>query len=280
MKTLVRRTILAWLFVAGGSALAAESAATSAQGQDPTTSMILRVNFDQNLDAQVPLDLTFRDERGDTVRLGDLLGKKPAILNLVYYECPMLCNEVLNAQLRSLNVLSLDVGKEFDIITVSIDPKETPKLASRKKAMYISRYGRKDAAKGWHFLTGDEDSIARLAKVVGFHYEYDAKSGQYAHPAGIMVLTPQGRVSRYLFGISYPPRDIRLALIDASQRKIGSPIDQLLLLCYHYDPRTGKYNLAAMNVIRILGVATIGSLGTFMGVMFLRDRRKAAHADV
>jgi len=192
----------------------------------------------------------------------------------------MLCNEVLNSLLRSLNALTFDVGKEFDVITVSIDPKETHTLASRKKGLYLSRYGRQGADKGWRFLTGEGNSVAQLAKVVGFRYEYDAKSGQYAHPAGIMILTPQGKVSRYIYGISYPARDLRLGLMDASMQKIGSPIDQLLLLCYHYDPRTGKYNLAAMNVIRLLGVATVGSLGGFMGLMFLRDRRKRVQNDV
>ncbi|WP_422924310.1 SCO family protein [Singulisphaera sp. PoT] len=244
--------------------------------EDSTTGMMKRVGFDQNLNAQVPLDLPLRNEKGDLIKLGDVLGKKPAILNLVYYECPMLCNEVLNSLLRSLNALSFDVGKEFDVITVSIDPKETHTAASRKKALYLSRYGREGAAKGWHFLTGEGDSVARLAKIVGFRYEYDAKSGQYAHPAGVMILTPQGKLSRYIYGISYPARDLRLGLMDAAMQKIGSPIDQLLLLCYHYDPRTGKYNLAAMNVIRLLGAATVGSLGAFMGLMLLRERRKPA----
>lgn len=249
--------------------------ATAARAQqDETTGMLRRVGFDQNLDAQVPLDLPLRDEAGRTVALGDYLGKKPAILTLVYYQCPMLCNEVLNALLRSLNALSFDVGKEFDIITVSIDPKETPALAVRKKRQYLARYGRPGAENGWHFLTGDEAAVARLAKVVGFRYAYDAKSGQYAHPAGIMILTPQGKVSRYVYGVSYPARDLRLSLMDAAMRKIGSPIDQLLLLCYHYDPRTGRYNLAVMNIIRVLGFATVAGLGTFMVVMLRRDRRK------
>lgn len=248
--------------------------------QDETTGMLARVGFDQNLDAQIPLDLPLRDERGREVKIGDYLGKKPAILNLVYYRCPMLCNEVLNTLLRSLNALSFDVGKEFQVITVSIDPKETPNLAGRKKASYLARYGRKGAAEGWHFLTGDAASVAQLAKIVGFRYAYDAKNDQYAHPAGIMLLTPQGKVSRYLYGISYPARDLQLGLMDAAMRKIGSPIDQLLLLCYHYDPRTGRYNFAVMNVLRILGLATVGSLGTFMLVMLRRDRRKVVLEDV
>jgi protein SCO1/2 len=251
------------------------TAANSQAQQDQTTGMLARVGFDQNLDAQVPLDLPFRDELGNSVRIGDYLGKKPAILTLVYYQCPMLCNEVLNSLLRSLNALSFDVGKQFDIITVSIDPKEPARLAAQKKAHYIARYGRKGAAEGWHFLTGDQAAIAQLAKVAGFRYVYDAQTGQFAHPAGIMLLTRQGKLSRYLYGVSFPARDIQLGLMDASMRKIGSPIDQLLLLCYHYDPRTGKYNFAIMSVIRLLGIATIASMGTFMLVMLRRDWRKA-----
>jgi protein SCO1/2 len=248
--------------------------------QDKTTGMLRDVGFDQNLDAQVPLDLPLRDESGKAVAIGDYLGKKPAVLTLVYYRCPMLCNEVLNTLLRSLNALSLDVGKEFDVITVSIDPKETPALAAAKKRHYVARYGRPGAERGWHFLTGDEASVARLARVVGFRYAYDARSGQYAHPAGIMVLTPQGKLSRYVYGVSYPARDLQLSLMDAAMRRIGSPIDQLLLLCYHYDPRTGKYNFAVMNVVRVLGVATVASLGTFMLVMLRRDRRKVVPEEV
>lgn len=254
--------LLALLLLPPGGLLI-EAAPARADG-DETTGMMARVGFDQNLDAQIPLDLPFRDEQGRTIKIGDYLGKKPVILNLVYYRCPMLCNEVLNTLLRSMNALSFDVGKEFDVITVSIDPKETPGLAARKKASYLARYGRPGAEKGWHFLTGDQDSITQLAKVVGFRYEWDAKNNQYAHAAGIMLVTPQGKLSRYIYGLSYPARDLRLGLMDAAMRKIGSPIDQLLLLCYHYDPRTGRYNLAAMNVIRVLGFATIGSLGTFV----------------
>ncbi len=271
MKTVLQLTTLILLL----------GAATPASAQeDAITGMMKRVGFDQNLNAQVPLDLPLRDESGRLIRLGDLLGKKPAILNLVYYECPMLCNEVLNSLLRSLNALTFDVGKEFDVITVSIDPKETYTAAARKKGLYLARYGRPGAEKGWHFLTGEGDSVAKLAKIVGFRYEFDAKSGQYAHPAGVMILTPQGKLSRYIYGISYPARDLRLGVMDAAMQKIGSPIDQLLLLCFHYDPRTGRYNLAAMNVIRLLGVATAGSLGAFMGLMLWRDRRKPALNDV
>jgi len=233
-----------------------------------------KVKFDQNLNAALPLDLPLRDERGRTVKLGDYFGERPVIVNLVYYQCPMLCNEVLNSLLRTMNALEFDVGKQYDVVTVSIDPSETPQLAARKKAAYLARYRRKGAEQGWHFLTGDEASIARLAGVVGFHYSYDAKSGQFAHPAGIVVATPKGVLARYFFGVTYPPRDLRMGLVEAASGKIGSPIDQIMLMCFHYDPRTGKYNVAVMNVIRLLGSLTLASLGTFMFVMFRRDRRR------
>ena len=244
--------------------------------------LMARVGFDQNLDAQVPLDIPLRDEAGRPLVLGDLLGKKPVILNLVYYECPMLCNEVLNSLLRSLNALSFEVGKEFDVVTVSIDPTEDPPLAARKKARYLARYGtqgalgyqrKASAERGWHFLTAGEPAIQRLAGAVGFRYVYDPESKQYAHAAGIVVLTPEGKISRYYYGLSYPARDLRLGLSEASAGKIGTPIDRMLLMCYHYDPKTGKYNFAAMSAIRLLGTLTMLGLGSYLFVMFRRDFR-------
>jgi protein SCO1/2 len=257
-------------------------------GTRPTSGaavLLGKVAFDQNLDAQVPLDLPLRDESGKVVRLGDLLGGKPAILNLVYYECPMLCNEVLNSLLRGLNALSFEVGDEFDVITASIDPTEAPELAAEKKRRYLARYGNQGdfgyrrkglAARGWHFLTADQPAIDRLAGVVGFRYAYDPESKQFAHPAGIVVLTPEGRISRYFYGVSYPARDLKLGLMEASARKIGSPIDQVLLTCFHYDPRTGKYNFVVMKVVQFFGIVTLASLGSFMVLNFRRDRRRAA----
>jgi protein SCO1 len=254
---------------------AREPAPTPRATSDVAPGLIQKVAFDQNLDTPLPLDVTLRDEHGNAVKLGAFFGRRPVIVNLVYYECPMLCNEVLNSLLRSMNVLTFDVGKDFEVVTVSIDPGETPALAARKKSAYLKRYGRKGADQGWHFLTGDEPSIRRLADAVGFHYVYDPQTDQYAHPAGIAIATPQGRIARYFFGISYPARDLRLGLIEAAAGKIGSPMDQILLMCFHYDPRTGKYNVAVMNVIRLLGCMTLASLGTFMIVMFRRDRRKS-----
>jgi protein SCO1/2 len=232
--------------------------------------LLTDIGLDQRLDAQVPLDLRFKDEAGRDVRLGDYFGRKPVILTLVYYECPMLCTQVLNGLTSALGVLSFTVGQEFDIVTVSFDPKETPELAAAKKAAYLDRYKRKGAGRGWHFLTGDERSIAALTKAVGFRYAYNASIDQYAHVSGIMVLTPEGRLSRYFYGIEYGPRDVRLALIEAADRRIGTPADQLLLYCFHYDPKSARYSLAIMRLVRTLGVATV--LAMVGGIIILRRR--------
>jgi len=248
---------------------------TPARAQNASDGMLRQVKFDQNLDGQVPLEIALFDEEGRAVRLGDYFGKKPVILTLVYYNCPMLCTEVLNALVRSLKIIPYSAGDQFDIVTVSIHPRETPALATAKKSAYLKRYARVGAGRGWHFLTGPENSIKRLSEAVGFHYVYDAKSDQFAHPSGIVVLTPKGRIARYFYGIDYPSRDLQLGLVEASQGKIGSFVDQILLICYHYDPVTGQYTFAIMNIIRTLGVATVLSLATFMLIMFRRDRRKA-----
>jgi protein SCO1/2 len=235
------------------------------------------VGFDQRLNEHIPLDLLFRDEAGQTVRLGDYIGTaaaRPTILALVYYECPMLCTVVLNGLLGSLRALSFNIGEQFNIVTVSFDPTETPALAAAKKKEYVQRYGRPGATAGWHFLTGEETAIQQLTQAVGFRYTYDPETKQYIHASGIVVLTPQGKIARYFYGVEYAPRDLRLGLVEASANKIGSPIDQVLLFCYHYDPLTGKYGLLIMNVIRIAGFATVLSLGTFIVVMLRRDWRK------
>ncbi|HEV3163035.1 MAG TPA: SCO family protein [Isosphaeraceae bacterium] len=244
-------------------------------GQQVTAARFSEVGFDQNLDAQVPLAIPVRDESGRTVLLGDYFGRKPVILTLNYYNCPMLCTIELNGLLRSLRTLTFSAGDQFEIVTLSIDPTETAALAAAKKASYLRRYGRPEAASGWHFLTADAASIKAITRAVGFRYLYDSKSGQYAHPAGILILTPQGRVARYFYGLEYPPRDLRLGLLEASANKIGSPVDKILLLCFHYDPSTGKYSIAIMNILRALAVLTLLSLGTFMFVMLRRDRQRA-----
>ena len=232
---------------------------------------LTNVGIEQHLDQQIQPDLTFRDESGKTVRLGDYFGKRPMILNLVYYNCPMLCGEVLSGLTSALRVLRFDLGREFEVITVSFDPRETPQIAAEKKKQYLERYGRKGAEQGWHFLTGQQGAIAALTKSAGFQYEYDAKTNQFAHTTAIMVLTPKGKIAQYYYGVEYAPKDLRLGLIEASQNKIGNLVDQVLLYCYHYDPATGKYGAVIMTVVRLAGLATILSLGAFIAIMFRRD---------
>jgi protein SCO1/2 len=225
------------------------------------------VGIEQHLDDQIPADLIFRDESGKSVRLGDYFGKKPMILNLVYYQCPMLCGEVLSGLESALRVLKFDVGKEFDVLTVSFDPRETPDMATKKKAEFLKRYGRPGGADGWHFLTGPQESVEALTKAAGFQYQYDPKTGQFAHATAIMVLTPEGKIAQYYYGVEYAPKDLRLGLIQASQNKIGNLADQVLLYCYHYDPNTGKYGAIITRVLQLSGLATILILGIFMTVL-------------
>jgi protein SCO1 len=212
------------------------------------------VGLDQKLNTQLPLSLQFKDEEGRTVRLGDYFGKRPVILTLAYYECPMLCTQVLNGVASAIGVLKFSVGQDYDIVTVSFDPRDTPERARAKKATYIRRYNRPRAERGWHFLTGNSHEISALTQAVGFRYAYNASLGQFAHASGIMVATPSGRLSHYFYGIEYWPRDLRLALIEATGSRIGSPVDQVVLYCFHYDPASGKYSLAVMNVVRTAGV--------------------------
>ena len=230
-----------------------------------------KVNIEQRLNEQIPLDLTFRDESGESVRLGDYFGKKPVVISLVYYSCPQLCNQVLNGLTSSLRTLSaFDIGKEFDVVTVSFDARETAELATEKKKTYIQWYKRDGAAEGWHFLTGDQQAIDRLTEAVGFHYAFDPQTNQFAHASGIMIATPEGRLARYYYGIEYSAKDLRLGLVEASNNKIGSPVDQLLLYCYHYDPATGKYGPIVINMIRLGGIATI--IGMIALVLIMRRR--------
>lgn len=228
------------------------------------------VGIDQRLNEKVPLDLHFRDETGSDVRLGSYFGDKPVILALVYYQCPMLCTLVLNGLVSSLRALSLDAGKDFQVVVVSFDPTETPDLAAAKKATYLEEYRREGAEKGWHFLTGDEKAIRRLTQAVGFRYHYDPTIDQFAHATAITVLTPRGVIARYFYGVEYAPRDVRLGLVEAAHETIGSPVDQLLLFCFHYDVTTGRYSAAVLNLIRLGGVITLLALG---GFIFLSRRR-------
>ena len=234
------------------------------------------VGIDQHLNAQVPLDLKFKDENGREVRLGDYFGKRPVILTLVYYQCPMLCTQVLNGLTSSMNVLKFDAGNQYDIVTVSIDPRETPEMARAKKATYIGRYRRAGAQQGWHFLTGDQADIAKLTSAVGFRYVFDPKTDQFAHASGIMVLTPEGKVAQYYYGIEYSPKDLRLALIEASKNKIGNIVDEVVLYCYHYDPTSGHYNAVAINLVRVAGVLTVVLLGGFIFLSVKREGKGSA----
>jgi protein SCO1 len=237
--------------------------------------VLREVGFDQNLDQVLPLGVEFKDEQGRTVRIGDYFGKRPVVLAFIYYGCPMLCLQSLGSLAATLGVLSENPGEDFEVVNVSIDPRETPALALEKKAHYVERSGKPSIARGWHFLTGTEADIQKLTSAAGFRYVWDESLQQYAHPAGVVIATPQGRVSRYLFGIDYGPRDLRLALLDASEGRISSPLKKALLYCYHYDVATGRYSLAIMRVVQLAGAATVLSLGTLIFVWTRRERRQA-----
>lgn len=232
------------------------------------------VGLDMRHDEQVPLDTPFVDERGRDVVLGDFFGTRPVVLVLAYYDCPMLCGLVLNGAVAALETLSLDAGKDFEFVVVSFNPGDTPASAMSKRESYLARYGRPRGEAGFHFLTGLETSIQALTKAVGFKYAYDPAISQYAHPSLITVLTPTGRISRYLYGFEFPGYDLRLALVEAASGKIGTPIDKVLLYCYHYDPATGKYGFAILNVVRLGGVLTVGAMAAFAWVALRRERRQ------
>src|SRR5439155_19102935 len=219
------------------------------------------VGFDQRLGDQVPLDLEFRDESGQSVRLGELFQGKPVVLSLAYYDCPMLCGLALSGIASSLKPLAFEAGREFEVITVSFDPRETPALARIKKVQYIDLSGRPAAAGGWHFLTGDAEAIRRLTSAVGFRYAWDERQRQFAHATGIVLLTPGGRIARYLFGVEYAPKDLRLGLVEAADGRIGTLVDQLLLICYNHDAQTGRYSAAVLGIVRAAGVVTVLWLG-------------------
>ena len=238
--------------------------------------LLSRIAVDQRLNTQIPLDLPFVDENGRTVKLGDYFGKRPVILALVYYECPMLCTQVLNGLVTALGVMNFEPNREFDVVAVSFNPREGPGLASQKKAAYVERYGRPHTAPGWHFLTGTQESISRLTDAVGFRYEYDPEIKQFAHGAAIEVLTPGGVLSKYFYGIEYSARDIRLGLIEASEERIGSAIDDVLLFCYHYDPATGKYGAAVLRLVRAGAIATVVVFLSFLTVSLRRERAAGA----
>ncbi len=287
-------TFLVLLLTAHCSLLTASAQFSQTQGNSPLYSSrpyearapsglpkaLNDVGIDQKLNEQLPLDLVFRNENGEAVRLGDYFGKRPVVLSLVYYQCPMLCNQVLNGMVTSFRVMAFQPGQQFEVVTVSFDPRETPALAAAKKNTYVNylpEARRQAATEGWHFLTGDDANIKRLTNAVGFRYHFDEATNQFAHASAIYVTTPQGKLARYFYGIEYAPRDLRLGLIEAAENKIGSRVDQLLLYCFHYDPATGKYGAAVMNIMRLGGVVTlIAVVGLLLGLR----RRGSSQVDL
>jgi protein SCO1/2 len=247
-----------------------------ARAADARPPLLRDVGIEQRLGQALPLDALFSDELGRPVRLGQYFGRRPVILVLAYYNCPMLCTQVFNGLVSSLRVLNFDAGKEFEVVAVSFDPRERPRDAAAKKRAYVDEYGRPGAAMGWHFLTGGSGSIERVTRAAGFRYHYDESTGQFAHSTALYVATPEGKLSRYFYGIEYGPRDLRLALVEASNNRIGSAVDQILLFCYHYDPKLARYSAAIMSMVRFGGAAAVVILSTFLAVMWRRDRRRDA----
>jgi protein SCO1/2 len=260
------------------ASLAVPAAARAQMGPVPpppmqaTPGILQDIGWDQKLGEAIPLDLPFKDETGRDVKLGDYFGKKPVVLSLVYYQCPMLCTLSLNGLAGALEVLSFVPGQEFEVVTVSFDPREGPVLAAAKKKTYMARYKRSEAERGWHFLTGPKESIDALTRAVGLRYAWDEDTKQFAHPAGMLVATPEGRISHYLFGVEYSPKDLRLALVDAAGGRIGNAVDQVLLFCYQYDPKTGRYSASILNLLRLAALATLVALGGFILTASVRRR--------
>ena len=234
------------------------------------------VGFDQRLGESLPLDVALRDEDGRPVTLGAYFKGRPVVLAVVYYECPMLCTLTLNGLVSALATLSFDAGREFEVVTVSFDPREGPELARAKKAAYLRRYERPGAALGWHFLTGDAEALRAVTSAVGFRYAWDERTRQFAHPAGVVVLTPEGKIARYLYGVEYAPKDLRLALVESAAGRIGNAVDQVLLFCYQYDPETGRYGAMVMRLVRLGGVLTLAALGGLIFALRRSERRDAA----
>jgi protein SCO1/2 len=263
------------LGVSAAAQVAAPGDKAMGEQNDHLPTVLNKVKITQNLNQMIPLDGQFRDETGKEVRMGEYFGKRPAILALVYYECPMLCSEELNGLVSALEMVKFTPGKDFDVIVVSIDPSEGPDIARAKKAMYVKRYGKPETADGWHFLTGLQPPINALADATGYGYVRvpgpDGKLTQFAHASALQIITPEGRIAQYYMGVEYSPRDLRLGLVEASANKIGSPVDAILTYCYHYDPTLNKHSLVVARVVQLGGIFTVLILGGFMVVMFRRD---------
>ncbi|MFB3817141.1 MAG: SCO family protein [Candidatus Methylomirabilales bacterium] len=268
-----RRITVALRLALLAAALAAAPGAVSARAHDAASAALEKIGFDQRLGEQVPMDLTFRDEAGRPVSLRAAAAGKPAVLVLLYYKCTMLCPLILDGLARTVKEVGFAPGREFAILTVSISPRETPEQAAARKTAILARADRPAAAGAWHFLTGEAPAIQALTAAVGFRYQYDPKQDEYAHAAGLVLLTPGGRIARYIYGMDYTARDLRLGLVEAAEGRIGSPVDQILLRCYRYDPVTGRYTFAIVSVVRLTGVATVLALGAFIVLMLLRERR-------
>ncbi|MDY7091961.1 MAG: SCO family protein [Acidobacteriota bacterium] len=262
---------------------AASRATTPADARQATASQmppeLQGVGFEQRLGESLPLDARFTDESGVAVTLGEYFDDRPVVLALVYYDCPMLCGLVLNGMASSLKAVELTPGEDFEIVVLSIDPGETPEMAMEAKTSTVERYGKADTAGGWHFLTGEEEEIRRVADAAGFTYRYDSRTDLYVHAGGLLLATADGRAARYFYGVEYPPRDVRLGLVEASDNRIGSPVDRVLLFCFQYDPSTGKYSAAVLNLIRAGGFLTLLVLGLLIGRMILRERRQRPRSD-
>jgi protein SCO1/2 len=277
-KTKSSVALAALLMLVATSAMAQLFNEPSVKGALPPG--LSKVGIDQRLNEQVPLDLQFKDDQGRTVRLGDYFHPgRPVIISLVYYNCPMLCGEVLNGMSTAFKVLKFTPGKEYEVVTLSIDPREKPPLAAAKKHTYLDHLDRPGAEAGWHFLTGEQPQIGALADAIGWHYQYDPKLDQFAHAAGIVLVTPQGRISQYYYGVEFSARDMRLGMIEASGNRIGSLADQVLLYCYHYDPRVGRYGAAITNIVRLAGVATVLILGSSLIILFRREGTRDKKSD-
>ena len=282
MRSISTWTLSALLLALVASAPAAAFPSRSAAGGDgssviPTNEMpgpLRQVGYDQRIGENVPLDLPFRDEAGRAVRLGDYFGKRPVILVLAYYRCPMLCDLVIQGVTTTLKPLTFNPGEEFDVVVASFDPKDTPQKAAERKRTTLHDYGRSGHDAGWHFLTGPQPSIDALTKAVGFRYVYDKERDEYAHPAGMVILTPGGKVSRYLFGIDFPPRNVQFGIMESSNERVGTAVDQLILYCYHYNPAIGRYSAAALNILRLAAGATVIGLITLVLVLRRRESQQ------
>jgi protein SCO1/2 len=278
-NTIRKLAAISLLMACAGATVHAQAAPKMQPGDgvvNQRPSILDQIGIEQRLNQQVPLDLTFTDESGKAVQLRQYFGSKPVILSLVYYQCPMLCSQVLNGTAGMLNgIVRFNAGRDFEVVTVSFDPRDTPQSAADSKKTYLSRYRRPGATEGWHFLTGRKDQIDALASAVGFRYAWDPQFQQFAHASGIMLLTPDGRLAQYYYGIEYYPRDVQLGLIEASKGKIGNVVDQIKLYCYHYDPAQGRYGAVIFNILRLSALATVLLLGGFLVVMFRRDIRAA-----